>query len=218
MCVCLCIMCCVCVCDVAASEAAKRYRKSGVGEESGSTPGGVYACVQTPGCWLLFGVGKPWGCFRGEIFLHTVYFCFPSQQRAASGCLFKMVKNQFLMELFDLLGALCCCCCSHVERNSWFFGGDVKSSHAFVVHLQGQFCGPLFCFVFFTRRCQGQVSVCYAEDAATCWSDKYLEKKRKEGGFACPLPLENKPQQTNKLRMENILECFRVGKRKLGQD
>lgn len=48
-------MCCVCVCDVAASGAAKRYRKSAVGEESGSTPGGVYACVQTPGCWLVLG-------------------------------------------------------------------------------------------------------------------------------------------------------------------
>lgn len=55
MCVCVCVMCCVCVCDVAASEAAKRYRKSAVGEESGSTPGGVYACVQTPGCWLVLG-------------------------------------------------------------------------------------------------------------------------------------------------------------------
>lgn len=74
--------------------------------------------------WLLVGVGKPWGCFRGEIFLYTVYFCFPSQQRAALGCLFKMVKNRFLMELFDLLMTLsCCCCCSGVESNSWFFGG-----------------------------------------------------------------------------------------------
>lgn len=43
----------MCVCNVAASAAAKCYWKSGLRKKSGSTPGGVYACVQTPGYWLV---------------------------------------------------------------------------------------------------------------------------------------------------------------------
>lgn len=37
-----------CVCDVTALDTTKHCRKSDANEESGSTPGGVFACVPTP--------------------------------------------------------------------------------------------------------------------------------------------------------------------------